>query len=323
MISINQRVAGIVQGMIADAEALGIQVHQLSNGATVVDAGVKVPGSLAAGLKFSEACLGGLGQVTLTRLAYDDVLAGPGGFWLPAVSVSVTYPHIACMASQYAGWAVSREKFFAMGSGPARALYAGEELFKKLDYKDQADVAVLLLEGRKLPKEEVAEYIAGKCGVAVDHLYMVMAPTASLAGSVQISARIVETGLHKLVELGFDVRKVEAGYGVCPLATIAGDDLKAIGRTNDAVLYGGQSYYAVRATDEELADLVPKVPSCASHDYGTPFFDLFQRYGGDFYKIDPLLFSPAQVIFNNLNSGRTFTAGQLNSKLLRQSFLGE
>ena len=145
MISINQRAAVIVQQMIADADALGIQAHHLSNGAIVVDAGVKVPGSLAAGLKFSEACLGGLGQVSLTRLAYQDALAEPGGgFWLPAVSVSVTYPHIACMASQYAGWAISREKFFAMGSGPARALYAGEELFKKLDYKDQAEVAVLL-----------------------------------------------------------------------------------------------------------------------------------------------------------------------------------
>lgn len=324
MISINQRVAVIIQEMIADADALGIQVHNLSNGATVVDAGVKVSGSLAAGLKFSEACLGGLGQVSLTRLAYSDPISTPGGeFWLPAVSVSVTYPHIACMASQYAGWAISREKFFAMGSGPARALYAGEELFQKLDYKDQAGVGVLLLEGRKLPKEEVAEYIAGKCGLPVDQLYLVIAPTASLVGSLQISARIVETGLHKLVELGFDVRKVEAGYGVCPLATIAGDDLKAIGRTNDAVLYGGQSYYAVRASDEELADLVPKVPSCASHDYGTPFYDLFQRYGGDFYKIDPLLFSPAQVTFNNLESGRTFTAGELNTKLLRQSLIGE
>lgn len=321
MISVNQRAAAIVQAMVADADALGIQVHNLSNGAVVVDAGAKVPGSLAAGLKFSEACLGGLGQISFTRLAYEDASA-EGGFWLPAVSVSVSYPHIACMASQYAGWAISREKFFAMGSGPARALYAGEELFKKLDYKDQAEVAVLLLEGRKLPKEEVAEYIAGKCGVAVDHLYLVIAPTASLAGTVQISARIVETGLHKLVELGFDVRKVEAGYGVCPLATVASDDLKAIGRTNDAVLYGGQAFYAVRASDEELSELVPKVPSSASKDYGTLFYDLFQRYGGDFYKIDPLLFSPAQVIFNNLNSGNTFTAGGTNTRLLRQSFLG-
>jgi len=321
MISINERVASIVEEMIADADALGLQVHKLSNGAVVVDAGVKVPGSLAAGIKFSEACLGGLGQVTYTRLEYKDDASGEG-FWLPAVSVSVSYPHIACMASQYAGWAISRGKFFAMGSGPARARYAGEELFKKLDYKDEAEVAVLLLEGRKLPKEEVAEYIAGKCGISVDRLYLVMAPTASIVGSVQISARIVETGLHKLIELGFDVRQVEAGYGVCPVATVAEDDLKAIGRTNDVVLYGGQSYYAVRASDDELAEIVPQVPSSASRDYGTLFYELFQRYGGDFYKIDPLLFSPAQVMLNNLDSGRTFSAGKINTKLLHQSMFG-
>jgi len=321
MISINERVASIVEEMIADADALGLQVHKLSNGAVVVDAGVKVPGSLAAGIKFSEACLGGLGQVTYTRLEYKDDASGEG-FWLPAVSVSVSYPHIACMASQYAGWAISRGKFFAMGSGPARARYAGEELFKKLDYKDEAEVAVLLLEGRKLPKEEVAEYIAGKCGISVDRLYLVMAPTASIVGSVQISARIVETGLHKLIELGFDVRQVEAGYGVCPVATVAEDDLKAIGRTNDVVLYGGQSYYAVRASDDELAEIVPQVPSSASRDYGTLFYELFQRYGGDFYKIDPMLFSPAQVMLNNLDSGRTFSAGKINTKLLHQSMFG-
>ena len=322
MISLNQRAAVIVQEMIADSEALGLGVSKLSNGAVVIDAGVKVPGSLAAGRLYAQACLGGLGQVSFTRLAFDDPASGTqGSFWLPAVSVNVDHPHIACMAAQYAGWAIKRDKFFAMGSGPARALYAGEELFGKLDYKDQADVAVLLLEGRKLPGEEVAAYVAGKCGVEPGRLTLLIAPTASVVGSVQIAARVVETGLHKLVELGFDVRQVVAGYGVCPLATVAADDLHAIGRTNDAVLYGGQAYYTVRAADAELAALVEKVPSSASRDYGTPFYDLFQRYGGDFYRIDPLLFSPAQVYFNNLTSGRTFRAGQVNSALLRASLL--
>ena len=322
MISVNQRAAAIVQEMIADGEALDLGVSKLTNGAMVVDAGVKVSGSLAAGRLFAEVCLGGLGQVSFTRLAFDDPATGPNGsFWLPAVSVSVDHPHIACMAAQYAGWAIKRDKFFAMGSGPARALYAGEELFGKLDYKDKADVAVLLLEGRKLPGEEVATYVAGKCGVEAGRLTLLIAPTASVVGSVQIAARVVETGLHKLVELGFDVRQMVAGYGVCPLAPVASDDLHAIGRTNDAVLYGGQAWYTVRADDTELAALVEKVPSSASRDYGTLFYDLFQRYGGDFYRIDPLLFSPAQVSFNNLTSGRIFGAGQVNPTLLRTSLL--
>jgi len=318
MISVNQRAAALVQRMIEDSEALGLSVTRLANGATVIDAGVKAPGSLAAGQLFAEACLGGLGTVSFTRLAFEDAR---GSFWLPAVSVSVDHPHIACMASQYAGWAIKREKFFAMGSGPARALYAGEELFAKLDYKDRADVAVLLLEGRKLPDEGVAEYVAGKCGVAPSQVIMAIAPTASIVGSVQVAARVVETGLHKLVELGWDIKQIVAGYGTCPLAPVASDDLRAIGRTNDGVLYGGQTYYPVRADDGELAALVEKVPSSSSRDYGTPFYDVFQRYGGDFYKIDPLLFSPAQVTFNNLTSGRTFSAGQVNAAVLRTSLL--
>jgi methenyltetrahydromethanopterin cyclohydrolase len=322
MISINQRAATIIQQMIADSRVLGLGVHKLANGAVVVDAGVKVAGSPDAGLLFAEACMGGLGRLSFTRLAYEGAEgAVEGTFWLPAISVSVSHPHIACMASQYAGWAIKQDKFFAMGSGPARALYAGEELFKKLDYKDEAGVAVLLLEGGKLPGEEVAEYVAGKCKVAVDQVMLAIAPTASLVGSIQIAARVVETGLHKLVELDFDVRHVVAGYGVCPLAPVAADDIHAIGRTNDAVLYGGQAYYTVRVSDDELRDRVNKVPSSSSHDYGTPFYELFKRYGGDFYRIDPLLFSPAQVSFNNLASGRTFVAGQVNPTLLRTSLL--
>ncbi|HMD90116.1 MAG TPA: methenyltetrahydromethanopterin cyclohydrolase [Anaerolineaceae bacterium] len=319
MISINQRAAAIAHQMAEESEALGLMVVILSNGCTVIDAGVNVSGSLEAGRLFAEACLGGLGQVSMTRLNFED--PNHSAFWLPSVSVSVSYPHIACMAGQYAGWAIKGEKFFAMGSGPARALYAGEEIFAKLDYKDQADVAVLLLEGRQLPGEDVANNIASKCGVSASSLTLIIAPTASLVGSMQIAARVVETGLHKLFELGFDIRKVVSGYGVCPLATIAKDDLRAIGRTNDGVLYGSQVYYTVNTSDEELEKMVPQVPSSASRDYGTPFYDLFQRYGGDFYKIDPLLFSPAQVIFNNLASGHCFTAGQLNSEVLYKSLL--
>lgn len=315
MISVNERAAAIVRRMVAQAEVLGVAVRILSNGATVIDAGIEVAGSLAAGQLFAEACLGGLGEVGFTHLSFD-------GLWLPGVSVRVERPAIACMAAQYAGWAVkvksARPKFFAMGSGPARALYAGEPLFEHLNYRDQSEVAVLLLEGRQLPGEEVAAYVAARCGVDAANLTLVIAPTASLVGSVQVAARVVETGLHKLTELGFDVEQVVAGFGTCPLSPVAGDDLKAIGLTNDGVLYGGQVYYAVQTGDEALEAIIERVPSSASRDYGTPFYDLFQRYGGDFYQIDPLLFSPAQVTFNNLSTGRTFHAGGVNVELLRR-----
>jgi methenyltetrahydromethanopterin cyclohydrolase len=126
--------------------------------------------------------------------------------------------------------------------------------------------------------------------------------------------------MHKLVELGFDVRQVKAASGMCPLAPVAGDDKKAIGRTNDAILYGSQVFFTVEAKDEDLANLVEKIPSSSSPDYGTPFYELFMRHGGDFFKIDRMLFSPALVMLNNLRSGRVFTAGHINPSMLKASF---
>ena len=320
MISLNEHALEIVRQMIAGAEVLGITVKTLGNKTTVVDAGVKVSGSLEAGRLFAEVCLGGLGQVRFCELNIKDL-------FLPGVEITVSQPVLACMAAQYAGWAVKVEgrdgsdTYMAMGSGPARALYGAEPLFEQLAYRDQTDVAVLALESRTLPSAAVAQWVAQKCRVSPEHLYLLVAPTASLVGSVQIAARVVETGLHKMLEVGFDIGTVSSGFGTCPIAPIAKDDLRAIGRTNDAVLYGGRAWYTVRSDDAQLEKFIDKLPSSASRDYGTPFFDLFQRYGGDFYKIDPLLFSPAEVYLNNQTSGRTFHAGGLNLDMISKTLL--
>jgi len=323
MISVNQRATAIVQQMIEDSEALGVVLHRLSNGTGVLDAGIHTPGSLEAGRLFASACMGGLGRVRFTRQEFGKEGAGVNaGFWLPSVEVTVNLPHIACMASQYAGWAIRMPHYFAIGSGPARALHAAEEIFKNLEYRDISETAVLMLEGRELPGTEVASFVAEKCRIKAEQLILLIAPTASLVGSVQIAARSAETGLHKMAELGFDVRRVTAAFGVCPLAPVAADDLHAIGRTNDAILYGAQVCYSVRAEDDALAALIEKIPSISSGDYGVPFYELFMRYKGDFYRIDRLLFSPAQVQIYNLNSGRTFRAGCLNPSLIESSLLG-
>ena len=320
MISLNEHALEIVRQMIDRAEVLGITVKRLANGTTVVDAGVEVSGSLEAGRLFSEVCLGGLGQARFCELNFKN-------FFLPGVKITVNQPVLGCMAAQYAGWAVKVEEnegsvtYMAMGSGPARALYGAEPLFKKLAYRDQTDVAVLALESRTLPSAAVALRVAQKCRVSPEHLYLLIAPTASLVGSVQVAARVVETGLHKMLEVGFDINTVLSGFGTCPLAPVAKDDLRAIGRTNDAVLYGGRAWYTVRTDDAHIEKVIEKLPSSASQDYGTPFFDLFQRYGGDFYKIDPLLFSPAEIYVNNQTSGRTFHAGGLNLDMICKTLL--
>jgi methenyltetrahydromethanopterin cyclohydrolase len=297
------------------ASALRVRGQRLANGARVIDAGVNVPGGLDAGLALSEICMGGLGTVT-----YAPVAIGSESW--PGLTVWTDHPAVSCMASQYAGWAISVNKFFAMGSGPLRAHARVEkELFAKLAYAETAERGVLVLEGRVLPTDEVAAWVAAKAGLEPSQLTFVVAPTASLSGGVQISARILETGLHKMETLGFDVRKVVSGIGSAPVAPVAKNDIRAIGRTNDCILYGGRARYTVRAEDDEVAALVDRVPASASRDYGTPFYDIFQRYGGDFYKIDPLLFSPAEVWLTNLTTGRTFRAGQVNPEVLAQSCL--
>ncbi|HEY9015835.1 MAG TPA: methenyltetrahydromethanopterin cyclohydrolase, partial [Gemmatimonadales bacterium] len=266
-----------------------------------------------AGVALAEICMGGLGHIAFAPLML-------GGSQHPGVIVWTDHPAVSCMASQYAGWAISVGKFFAMGSGPLRAHARVErELFEKLGYEERADEGVLVLEGRTLPTDEVAAWVAEKAHLQPSQLTFVVAPTASLAGGVQISARIVETGLHKMETLGFDVRRVVSALGTAPLPPVAKNDLRAIGRTNDCILYGGQARFTIRAGDEELAKLAEQVPASASKDYGTPFYEIFQRYEGDFYKIDPLLFSPAEVWLTSTETGRTFHAGRLNPEVLEAS----
>lgn len=314
-LNLNELATEIADGLEEHAHRLRLAVHHLEGGARVIDAGVHVPGGYDAGLALAEICMGGLGTVTYTPLVIGDVA------W-PGVTVWTDHPAVSCMASQYAGWAISHEKFFGMGSGPLRAHARVEkELFEKLHYAETAEHGVLVLETRQLPTPEVAQYVAGKARLEPSQLTFVVAPTASLAGGVQISARIIETGLHKMETLGFDVRRVLSGWGTAPVPPLAKNDMKAIGRTNDCILYGGVARYTVQAGDAELADLAKQLPSSSSRDYGTPFGDIFARYDGDFYKIDPLLFSPAEVWLTSAETGRTHRAGAPNPAVLNASCL--
>ena len=177
-----------------------------------------------------------------------------------------------------------------------------------------------VLETRKLPDDAVVNFICERTKVPPSGLTLLVAPTASQAGTVQIVARSVETALHKLHELGFDISRVVSAHGTAPLPPVAADDLAAIGRTNDAVLYGARVIMWVCGDDASIEAIGPKVPSLASPDYGAPFAEIFERAGRDFYKIDPHLFSPAEVTFCNLNTGRTMLFGRIESSILQRSF---
>jgi len=309
----NERAWAIADDAARRASELRLAVHTLASGTRVIDAGIDVPGGLAAGAMLAELCMGGLGHVSYVPI----VIAGDT--W-PGLQVWTDHPAQACMASQYAGWAINPDGYFAMGSGPLRAKARVEhELFGKLGYAEDTSRGVLVLEGRTQPTDEVASWVAQKANVAPGALTLAIAPTASLAGSVQIIARMIETGLHKMDTLGFDVTRVVSAIGTAPLTPMARSDMRAIGRTNDCVLYGSQAHYVVRAGDDELKQLADRLPASASKDYGTPFYDIFKRYDNDFYKIDPMLFSPAEVWVESATSGKTFHGGRLNPDVLRSS----
>jgi methenyltetrahydromethanopterin cyclohydrolase len=315
-LSLNDRALALADRLAADGEAARVAVTTLSNGTRVIDCGAQAAGGFEAGRYFAEICMAGLGNV-----AYAPVVIE--GRWLPALTVTTDRPAVACLAAQYAGWRLDRDGYFAMASGPGRALIRAEELYDDLDWVEHAGAAVLCLETREPPPAEVADFVAERAGVPASALTLLMAPTASTAGGVQIAARVVETALHKLHELGFDVRRVVAGYGSCPLPPVAGDDMEAIGRTNDAVLYGGQVHLTVEADDEDvLRDLVERLPASASSDYGEPFGSVLKAAKFDFYAIDPLLFSPAQIRLTSVASGRSFAAGRVNAEVLERSFWG-
>ena len=146
--SLNDNAQRIVDGMIRDAERLRIGVSNGPSGESLIDAGAKAPGSIEAGLRMAEAAMGGLGSISA-------VLDRSLGKWPLTVEVRSSQPVLACLASQYAGWNLSSGKYFAMGSGPARALARVEPLFGKLGYKDTASSAVLVLETAEPPPEAV------------------------------------------------------------------------------------------------------------------------------------------------------------------------
>ncbi len=311
--SLNQSAARACTQALVESEALRIDSHTLANGGRVIDFGCRTLGGLQAGKWLAKICLANLAEVEIVS---SDSALWPG----PFLQVTTDAPLAACMGSQYAGWKLASGDFFAMGSGPMRAKRGREAVLDRYALRDQEPIAIGVLECDALPGEEILATIAQECGVDVASVCVCVAPTTSLAGVIQVVARSIETAMHKLFECGFDLTDVRSGYGSAPIPPIAKDFVQGIGRTNDAILYGGHVTLWVDTEDEMLKEIGPRIPSSASRDYGKPFAQVFKEYGYDFYQVDPGLFAPAIVTFVNHRSGNSFRFGKANATVLRSSF---
>ncbi len=317
--NVNATVQPLVAELLAQAADYRVAVSRHDDGVTFIDAGITVSGGLEAGRLISEICMGGLGRVALSA-------AAPFARWRWQVNVTARHPIIACLGSQYAGWSLSHGEgkgaFHALGSGPARAMGSKEELFDELGYRTPPGPTVIVLEVDRVPPAAITDKIVQRCGIAPEQLTVILTPTTSLAGGVQIVARVLEVALHKVHALQFPLDQVVDGAACAPLPPPSPKFMTAMGRTNDAILFGGQVQLYVDGDDDAARTLAEQLPSASSRDFGRPFAQVFKDCGYDFYKVDPMLFSPAHAVVTNVRSGNSFESGQLHETLLEQSFSG-
>ncbi|MBD3350624.1 MAG: methenyltetrahydromethanopterin cyclohydrolase [Candidatus Lokiarchaeota archaeon] len=326
MISVNKRAVAVLNEVKDKCDKLNVEYVKLGNGAHIFNFS---EANFDGGIYLSRVCMGDLCQISQS-VVKARIAAQSGSVDLEMLEVETQEPIIGCMAAQYAGWSIKVKKlndegkkktyFKCMGSGPARSIALKEKkLFEEIKYKDTHNQGVLVLETSQMPDEGVAEYVAEKCGIEPKNVYLCYAPTACLSGSIQISARIVETSIHKFLELGINPEWIVSGTGNCPVAPVAKDDFKAMGWTNDCIIFAGNVTLNmdVDASEEgELKKLVEKCPSNTSPSYGKPFAQVFKDAGGDFYKIDPGMFAPAKITVINRLTGNVFEKGDLNPTAL-------
>ena len=305
MISINEKAVKIVKKIIAGKQKLDVNVYEV-NSSTIIDCGVKSKGSIKAGLLVGEICMGGLAEINVFKnTSFENNLF---------IKVQSDKPVIACLGSQYAGWRIKLNDFYALGSGPARAISRVEkELYNRINYKDDYFKSVIFLETSMIPKPKVVKYISDACRVDAGNMYILIARTSSLVGSVQIASRVLETAIHRLMHLDFPLNRIVAGEGVCPIPPVAKSDQHAMGVTNDAIIMMGDVTLTVEGLEDEFIKAgVESMVSTSSPGFGKPFIEILEEAAYDFYKINPSIFSPAKITIVNRDSGHSFQSGWLN-----------
>ena len=331
-VSVNGLAHKLVEEMMDRGDELCIEALRLDNGVTVVDTGVNVRGGYKAGEYVIKISLGGLGEARVTSLELGDDLV------LPAVNVYTDYP-AAVALSMYIWLNVVEAPHLDVGgytawvSGPGRArAREPEKVFSKIDYRDESDVAVLVVQprGRELPPAKFAEHLARRCGVSPENLYLVVTPTYSITGSVQVSARSLEDWFWRLTEFyGIPYHRVEALMTVAAIAPISPKVFKEpCAWADDMIRYGSMVHAWIYSEDGE--DLKEVVEGSVIENYpdvfGKSFYDvavLERKYIYPDLDLEAIAregrgFVFAQASIYDTRTGRLYTAGRIHRDLVRR-----
>ncbi|UOY09876.1 methenyltetrahydromethanopterin cyclohydrolase [Methanonatronarchaeum sp. AMET6-2] len=295
--NVNETTISIIEEMIAWSEETNIKVKEIGD-AVLLDCS---EGGYDAGALYSMACQGGLATTGFTETEVGD-------YTLPATQNYTDNPLTACIDCQKASVNLGG----AIASGPAKLLLGECNTHRT----ENSDYAVIALETNQTPtKEEINEF-ASRCGVQNKCLYIITAPTNSQVGAIQISARAIETALFKLDRLDYDLSKIKNAFSVTPIPPTAETQEEAMGRTNDAIIYGGK----VHLTTEEYDPIFEKIPSNQSKNYGKSMIEAYMDADREFHKIDQDFFAPAEITVNSLDDGKLRKHGEINTNKMIDSF---
>lgn len=316
MISVNERAVKLAEKMMHDPEAYKVKVLNIC-GANVIDAGVEADGGWEAAKLVTEILFGGLNEVTIET--FPEKI---GDVYYNSVHVHSDHVVLQQAGCNISGWELRPGKYAPVLAGPGRtvARKPGDWLEKYSDYSDKYHKAVLTVEKGTIMTEDEVKDLIDATGIEAKDLYIILAASGSTVCSVEVAARIIEQTLHRLREEKFNLDNIIEAHGFCVIPPVVKDDLIAMGRLNDVLMYGGQSTFTVDCEDSEIEEVIGKITSDKCSEYGTMFQKIYETHGCDFYQVPMDMYSPAKVVIINQRTGRTFKAGKFNLEVLEKSF---
>jgi len=245
---------------------------------TLIDVGLNVESDKDTGIRVAEAALAGLGKIDINDKIHVRIEK------LPAV---------ATLSSQLAGWCIRIDNKIALGSGPVRILAKKpRDVIEKVGYSETSNRGALILETPVIPDRGTCRKILQEA--KVKDLIIAVFGENSITGLINILSRIVEVGIFRLFNLGYDVNRISYAEGTVPMLGLSDN---VMFEANDAIIYRGSVKLEVNGWDPGLTE---KAISKHSGVYGKSFREIFQEGDGNFYRIPADIFAPARLKVTDL-----------------------